>query len=155
MLHFLCRLCAGGSTGSTEWLHRHAGAGEWRGGAKHFICHWRTENQLPVRHQEGPSLCKQELCSLSRRVPVVETSCRLSNISCVYMHVCMCTCTAHAAGSKPWGLHTPTESQLCAFVLTLPQACCSNWLYSEHMTRAAPLLLYPVGLRWPQLASTA
>lgn len=43
--------------------------------------------------------------------------------------------------------YTPTESQLCAFILALPPACCCNWLFSEHMTKAAPLRLYAVGLK--------
>ena len=57
----------------------------------------------------------------------------------LYMYSICARCSLEPpSGFNPRGLHTHTKIQLCAFVF--PPASCSNWLFSGHMTRAAPFL---------------
>lgn len=153
-LHFVCRLC----TLLSMWLSyaRQNYSTDTQGRVdEEEGQHWMADNPLPAWHLKRVPVgdpCKT--VSISRQRLAHKTDWRLNKISCMYMHVymlCACCCLALPVTLNPED-YTPTESQLCAFVLTLPPACCSNWLFSEHMTREAILPLYPGGLK---LASTA
>lgn len=132
--------------GQAELLHAGKGGGGGggggrRGGAKQFIVHSRTEN----KHKD---LSRMKGCLVQRCFFFFlhRSNCRQSNISilsayaycvstvCLYMLFC-------GPSSNSGDYNLQQRANYVLFILTLPPACSSNWLFSEHMTRAAPLPL--------------
>lgn len=162
VLHFVCRLCTLLHM-RLNWVRQNystdmQGRRGWRGGVEHFICHWRTENRLPAHLKRREFLCINKSClAVGSWGPVDgwseyikedwltrQTEDWAISAVCKRMY-CACSSLVLPLALKP-GDYTSTKSQLCAFVLALPSACCSNWFFSERATSAAPFSLYLVGL---------